>query len=158
MDDVKPKCADKTDLFFSELGHERQAAIRICQTCPLLEACRERVLASPHRERGVWGGMSEGERAKVRRMRRRVAACGTESGYYRHVKVLKEVACPACRAAHNAAETARYARREPVARTRALRVAARRAEGWCWECVHNHHKGCIGRGCCCPRCSSVAAA
>lgn len=29
-----------------------------------------------------------------------IAACGTDSGYYRHLRKLKQPACPACLAAH----------------------------------------------------------
>jgi len=40
-------------------------------------------------------------------MSSRPARCGTESGYQRHRRILKEPACPACLAAHSAAERAR---------------------------------------------------
>ena len=162
MDELKPACDGKTDLFFSELRHDRLEAMRICATCPLLERCRARVLASPNRERGIWGGLSEGQRARLRSgrsapvvvpvepvevrwlARARVAACGTDSGYYHHLRQLGEPACHACLYAHACSAAARRARR--------------RGAGWCWECAEGKHKGCIGRGCCCPRCSSVAAA
>ena len=35
--------------------------------------------------------------------RARVAPCGTDSGYYRHLRREKKPACPACLAAHAAA-------------------------------------------------------
>lgn len=34
------------------------------------------------------------------RTKARVASCGTDSGYYRHVRRLRQPACPACLAAH----------------------------------------------------------
>lgn len=43
--------------------------------------------------------------------RRGWAACGTDGGYYRHRRTLKEPACTDCKAAHRVAEAARQARR-----------------------------------------------
>ena len=48
--------------------------------------------------------------------RRKVAICGTDSGYHRHLRRLKEPACEACKIAHSEAEKGRAARaRESVA-------------------------------------------
>jgi hypothetical protein len=41
----------------------------------------------------------------------RIASCGTDSGYYRHLRRLKQPACPACLAAHAAVTRERAARR-----------------------------------------------
>lgn len=50
-----------------------ERAKRICQSCPVLEECREYALA--HREPyGVWGGMSEEERTRENSKRRRSKA------------------------------------------------------------------------------------
>ncbi len=46
--------------------------------------------------------------------RRPVAECGTDSGYYRHKRIEKKDACPACKAAHTAAESARVAKHRKV--------------------------------------------
>lgn len=44
---------------------EREAAAKaVCRQCPVLATCREHALAS-HEPYGVWGGMSEGERARA---------------------------------------------------------------------------------------------
>ncbi len=45
-------------------------ALRVCQSCPVLETCRRHALAveEPY---GVWGGQTEGERAAILRGRRR---------------------------------------------------------------------------------------
>lgn len=42
--------------------------------------------------------------------RRRQAICGTDSGYYKHIRRLKESACEPCRMAHAEAERDRAAR------------------------------------------------
>jgi WhiB family redox-sensing transcriptional regulator len=42
-----------------------------CNTCPVLTECRAHVLALPHAEVGVWGGMTEMERRMERAKRRR---------------------------------------------------------------------------------------
>jgi len=44
--------------------------------------------------------------------RRRKALCGTDGGYYRHRRTLKEAACEACKLAHRVAEAERVSRRE----------------------------------------------
>ena len=120
MSDPKPACAGKTDLFFSENKRDRNLAASICQGCPLLEDCRDRVLHAPARERfGVWAGMTED---KLRRARSAlgvgkriggpgtVAACGTDSGYSRHMK-RREPSCAACREAHRVVGRLREAAR-----------------------------------------------
>lgn len=38
------------------------------------------------------------------RARRPIALCGTEGGYYRHIRTIGEPACDTCKKAHNAAE------------------------------------------------------
>lgn len=47
-----------------------------------------------------------------RKSTRSEPSCGTESGYYHHRRITKTDACPACKAAHTAADRARYARRK----------------------------------------------
>lgn len=44
------------------------AARRICNVCPVREACLEHALAAPEIH-GVWGGTSERERRRIRRER-----------------------------------------------------------------------------------------
>ena len=66
-----------TELFFhpeGERGSARrrraEAATAICGSCPVIDACREHSLAvrEPY---GVWGGLSEEERAAVIQQRLR---------------------------------------------------------------------------------------
>ncbi|WP_037606188.1 WhiB family transcriptional regulator [Streptacidiphilus rugosus] len=73
-------CVDyDTRLFFHPAGergssfeYREEAAKRICAACPVLEQCRDFALEC-REEYGVWGGMTEGERATARRRRRRAA-------------------------------------------------------------------------------------
>jgi WhiB family redox-sensing transcriptional regulator len=67
------------ELFFGrdgEPGAEREARERraeaVCASCPVRDACLEHALTVPERY-GVWGGMSEEQRAAYRRRRRRAA-------------------------------------------------------------------------------------
>jgi WhiB family redox-sensing transcriptional regulator len=56
-------------------SHASRSSIRrakaVCADCPVLDDCRRWALAHP-RERGIWGGMTEGERRALRQ-RKRVA-------------------------------------------------------------------------------------
>lgn len=49
-----------------------ERAKRICRACPVLEDCREYAL-SHNEPYGVWGGLSEEERNRVTRERRRAS-------------------------------------------------------------------------------------
>lgn len=48
----------------------------------------------------------------ARRTRVNAALCGTDSGYYKHIRGEKEPACNACKTAHRMAERARKAARD----------------------------------------------
>lgn len=52
------------ELFFPELGASTRDAKAICAQCPVLAHCR--AYALEHRERGVWGGTSDQDRARLR--------------------------------------------------------------------------------------------
>ncbi|MFN2607698.1 MAG: WhiB family transcriptional regulator [Acidimicrobiales bacterium] len=58
-----------TSLFFPESDDEAGPAKAICASCPVREDCLGFALAN-RQEQGVWGGLTEAER---RRMRRRSA-------------------------------------------------------------------------------------
>jgi WhiB family redox-sensing transcriptional regulator len=65
------------DLFFPERGASTREAKGVCRGCEVREECLEYALA--HGEKfGIWGGLSERERRRVRRQRalerRRLAA------------------------------------------------------------------------------------
>ncbi len=62
------------ELFYPAPEDESEAneAKAICAQCPVRQACLEYALA--HREReGVWGGMTERERRRIVRQRRKSA-------------------------------------------------------------------------------------
>lgn len=53
------------DIFFPDKGGSAREAKRICSTCSVLEVCRAYALT--HDVIGVWGGLSDRERAALRR-------------------------------------------------------------------------------------------
>ena len=56
------------DLFFPERGASTREAKEVCRACVVREHCLEYALE--HREKfGIWGGMSERERRRLRRQR-----------------------------------------------------------------------------------------
>jgi WhiB family redox-sensing transcriptional regulator len=56
------------DLFFPERGSSTREAKEVCRGCVVREDCLEFALANGEKF-GIWGGMSERERRKVRRER-----------------------------------------------------------------------------------------
>ena len=55
------------EAFFPEKGGSTREAKAVCQACPVREDCLEYALANDERF-GIWGGMSERERRRLRRM------------------------------------------------------------------------------------------
>lgn len=56
------------DLFFPERGASTREAKEVCRGCVVRDECLEYALA--HGEKfGIWGGMSERERRRIRRAR-----------------------------------------------------------------------------------------
>lgn len=60
-----------TNVFFPEIGTPDLAAKQVCRTCPVRAHCLEFALASGEKF-GVWGGLSEKSRKKLRAQRRRM--------------------------------------------------------------------------------------
>ena len=56
------------DLFFPERGASTRAAKEVCRGCQVRESCLEFALANGEKF-GIWGGMSERERRRIRRQR-----------------------------------------------------------------------------------------
>ncbi|HEY3701765.1 MAG TPA: WhiB family transcriptional regulator [Acidimicrobiales bacterium] len=56
------------DLFFPERGGSTREAKEVCRGCVVREDCLEYALANGEKF-GIWGGMSERERRRVRRAR-----------------------------------------------------------------------------------------
>ncbi|MER7815600.1 WhiB family transcriptional regulator [Streptomyces sp. NPDC096153] len=64
-------CTGDPDLFFPEgagRGNHRQVeeAKAVCRACPVQPACADAAFANGE-QYGVWGGLSEGERRRIRR-------------------------------------------------------------------------------------------
>jgi WhiB family redox-sensing transcriptional regulator len=60
------------DKWFPEKGASVKDAKRICQSCPVRLQCLEYALENDERF-GVWGGLSERERRRLKRDRRQAA-------------------------------------------------------------------------------------
>jgi WhiB family redox-sensing transcriptional regulator len=56
------------DLFFPERGASTRAAKAICRECSVREECLEFAIRTSEKF-GIWGGLSERERRKIRRQR-----------------------------------------------------------------------------------------
>lgn len=56
------------DLFFPERGASTREAKEVCRGCVVREECLEYALANSEKF-GIWGGMSERERRKIRKQR-----------------------------------------------------------------------------------------
>lgn len=56
------------DLFFPERGASTKEAKEVCRGCVVREACLEHALSNGEKF-GIWGGMSERERRRMRRQR-----------------------------------------------------------------------------------------
>lgn len=59
------------DLFFVERGASTRRAKAICAECPVAEECLDFALTVPGISYGIWGGLAERERRRVRRRRMR---------------------------------------------------------------------------------------
>lgn len=66
-DGITPACEGAQGLYFPEHGEGAHAAIRearaICDTCPLLNTCRDWAIQQrPEWLYGVWGGLTQAQR------------------------------------------------------------------------------------------------
>ena len=62
------RCLDADpEAFFPEKGGSTREAKRICSACPVRDECLEYALANDERF-GIWGGLSERERRRVKRL------------------------------------------------------------------------------------------
>jgi WhiB family redox-sensing transcriptional regulator len=70
----KALCAEVDgELFFPEKGGSTREAKAICRRCPVIDDCLE--YSMEHSEKwGIWGGLSERERRRLRRDREAEAA------------------------------------------------------------------------------------
>ena len=60
------------DLFFSTAEADRDAAMRLCASCPVRLDCLEHALET-RESYGIWGGTGEQDRKRLLRRRRRAA-------------------------------------------------------------------------------------
>ena len=66
-------CRDlDTSLFFPESESDADEAKKVCATCPVREACLEFALVTRQND-GIWGGLTETERRRIRRRRQTAA-------------------------------------------------------------------------------------
>ncbi|MDH4168598.1 MAG: WhiB family transcriptional regulator [Acidimicrobiia bacterium] len=66
------------DLFFPERGASTREAKEVCRGCVVQEDCLEYALRNGEKF-GIWGGMSERERRRIRRQRALARAAAEES-------------------------------------------------------------------------------
>lgn len=115
------------EVFFPEPGYSSAPAKRICLACDVRVQCQE--WAIEHGEKGIWGGLSEGQRREIRKARdpqperqrmggKPAAACGSKAAYERHVRN-NEPVDEACAIAYKAANAAEAARRRELRRQNA---------------------------------------
>lgn len=60
--------AERDDIFFPDRGAPTKTAKAICKVCPVREDCLKHALDNNERF-GIWGGLSERERRRIRRAR-----------------------------------------------------------------------------------------
>ena len=65
------------DLFFPERGASTKEAKAVCQGCEVRADCLEYALANGEKF-GIWGGLSERERRRIRRQRALARAAAAE--------------------------------------------------------------------------------
>lgn len=67
------------DLFFPERGASTKEAKAVCRGCAVREDCLEHALANGEKF-GIWGGLSERERRRIRRQRALARAAWAKQG------------------------------------------------------------------------------
>lgn len=60
------------EIFYPATDEDAEPAKAVCALCPVREACLEHALARRERD-GIWGGLTERERRRILRQRRRTA-------------------------------------------------------------------------------------
>lgn len=104
-------CAGRTDIdWFPEFRGDRSGEWRsnlarareVCDACPVSAECITAARLDPNTA-GIWAGTTESQRRRSpeRAVRRpQVARCGTDAGYYRHLRQTRTEPCVACLEAH----------------------------------------------------------
>lgn len=93
-------CRGRKDIDWFPL-YDARPALAVCETCTVREACLNDAFDETY-QNGIRGGYTPAERDRMvsRMVRRPVAVCGTDAGYYRHLRITRTPTCAACRAAH----------------------------------------------------------
>lgn len=65
---ARAACRGQTELFFPTRGEQQTEALKYCAICPVWRDCLDHALANGERN-GIWGGVSEKERRRLRRKR-----------------------------------------------------------------------------------------
>ena len=66
------------DMWFSDCLFERQAAKRICHTCPVKTQCLEFADQEGY-DYGIWGGLSEYERRQIKNTKNTPKTLGSDN-------------------------------------------------------------------------------
>lgn len=106
--------------FFPLAGDPSEATRNICRHCPVLTECAIDTLETERQLNrsdvlGFRAGMTRRERLRIIDLlpndrRALTAECGTDSGYYRHIRKWKDTPCAACKWAHTEATAKRNTR------------------------------------------------
>jgi len=92
QDEAACKGAD-VNIFFPSNRHESALACQYCKKCPVKQECLD-FAVTEHLEGGVYGGLSEAERDRLRRLKaRRCETCDAEYLSTSHTARY----CPDCR-------------------------------------------------------------
>jgi hypothetical protein len=63
-------CTGLTDMFHSDYNGDQEAALAICQTCRVRDACLDFAMRT-RQPQGVWGGTTPDDRKKLRKQVKR---------------------------------------------------------------------------------------
>lgn len=91
----------------------RERAKRLVQLYALLSQVTEEIRALEVTMAGEQEAVRQAREASQTKLS--VAMCGTDSGYYRHIRRLKQPACQACLVAHRIATRERERRKKEAA-------------------------------------------
>lgn len=112
QDDTAACIGHPVDWWFPADKTNATTAKAICNTCPLIEPCREHGIK--HERHGVWGSLTVRERSALRGKGKTVQAIthGTRAGYDSHRRNPEAHGpiCEPCRRAYNAVEAGRRMR------------------------------------------------
>lgn len=99
------QCRGTTVDFFAEGARDQAPAKALCATCEVRGECLADALAEGRYQFGVRAGYTAAQRERMPRGRTYAATaqCGTDAGYYTHLRRTYTPPCDDCRAAHNAA-------------------------------------------------------